>query len=240
VKFSDLASSALKAAQIIAAGDTPSAQDVIDAQTICNQMLESWGAERLNVFTLTRTIFNLQASKQTYSLGAGGDFNMARPANIEYVSYIYNANPSFPLETQIKMYSDEDWARIPIKNVQNVLPEGVYDDGSFPLRNLSYWPIPNDSSVQTVIGAWTALTQFTDLTTDFTFPPGYIEAIKYNLAVRIAAEWPGNISPTIAALAQDGIARIKTLNVPIAKQKMPAEYSGGQGGHYDWRIDGYR
>lgn len=241
MRFTDLAAAAMRCAGVLASGETPSSDELADAQTIANQMLEGWGAENLNIFTLTRSpLFNFVAGTQSYTLGTGGVFNMARPARIEYVSYIYNANPAFPLETRIKMYSDEEWAAIPIKNVQNVLPEGVYDDGGFPLRTLSYWPVPNDSSVQTLIGSWTALNQFTDLTTDITFPPGYIDAIKYELAIRIAAEWPGKLDAAIPVLAAKAISRIKSLNASPVKTTIDPLFSTGDGAHYDWRTDRYR
>lgn len=241
MKFVDLAAAAMRCAGVLASGEPTPANEIADAQVIANQMLEGWGAENLNVFTLTRsTPFNFVAGTAAYTLGTGGTFNMARPAKIEYISYVYNANPSFPLETKIKMYSDEEWAEIPIKNVQNVLPEGVYDDGGFPFRTLTYWPIPNDSSVQTIIGAWTALNQFADLTTDITFPPGYIDAIKYELAIRIAAEWPGKLDAAIPTLAARAIARIKSLNVTPVKANIDPLFGTGEGGRYDWRTDKYR
>ena len=236
----DLIAAAMRSAGTLASGETPPSAEVNDAQLMLNQMLEAWGTENLNIFTLTRNTFNFVASQQAYTLGTGGNFNIARPANIEYVSYLYNANPAQPLENRIKMYSDQEWADIPIKDVPNVLPEGVYDDGGFPFRTLNYWPIPNDSSVQTIIGSWTPLTQFTDLVTDNTFPPGYIDAIKYNLALRIAADFNRPINPAIALFAKEGIARIKGLNVQPVKVKMDPIVSGGAGGHYDWRTDEYR
>jgi hypothetical protein len=202
-------------------------------------MLEAWGTERLMVFTLSRSaLFNFVAGTASYTLGIGGTFNAPRPDRIEYISYIYNANPAQPLERQLYLYDDAEFAAIPVKNILNPLPEGVYDDGGFPFRTLTYWPIPSDSSVQTIIGAWTALSQFTDLTTNFTFPSGYIDAIKYNLAVRIAAEWPGNLSPGTALLAQQSLMRVKNINVPTINLTIDPLVQT-EGGYYDWRVDEY-
>jgi hypothetical protein len=231
----------MRIAGVLASGETAPANELADAQTALNQMLEAWGTEKLLVFTLARsTPFNFVAGTAAYTLGTGGTFNIPRPSNIEYVTYVYNANPSQPLERQIDMYTDAEWANIPVKNIFSPLPQGVYDDGGFPFRTLTFWPIPKDSSVQAIIGGWQALTQFTDLTTDNTFPPGYIDAIKYNLAVRIAAEWPGNITPLAADLATKSMAKIKGLNVPEIRISIDPILGGGQGGRYDWRSDTYQ
>lgn len=240
MNFNDLASAAMRAAGVLASGETPPANEIADARVLANQMLEAWGAEQLMVFTLARSNpFSFVAGTASYTLGTGGTFNLARPANIEYITIISNANPAQPLELPpLKMYSDIEWAGVPVKNVTNPLPQGVYDDGGFPFRTLTYWPIPSDSSVQTIIGGWQALTQFTDLTTDNTFPPGYIDAIKYSLAVRIAAEWPGSLSPGTALLAQQALARVKNRNVMEIKLTCDPIVAQ-EGGVYDWRSDSY-
>lgn len=228
-------------AGVLAPGETAPAAEMASNQVLLNQMIEAMGTERLNIFTLARSApFNFVANQAAYTLGTGGNFNMARPAKIEYVSYVYNANPAQPLEQKIKMFSDDEWAEIPVKNIFNVLPEGVYDDGGFPFRTLTYWQIPNDSSVQTIIGAWQALTQFTDLTTDNAFPPGYIDAIKYNLVLRIAADYQKPVLPSVQLLATEGMARIKGLNVTPVKMRIDPIVGTGDGGHYDWRSDTYK
>jgi hypothetical protein len=234
----DLLSAAMRVAGVLAAGETAPSDEMAIAQTVANQMLESWSAERLSVFTLNRQTFSLVAGTASYTLGTGGAFNIPRPAHIEYVSRVLNSNPLQPLEQPLKLYTDEEWQGIPVKSITSSLPLGVYDDGGFPLRTLTYWPVPTDSTVQTILGVWAALTQFTDLNTDNTFPPGYIDAIKYNLAVRIAAEWPGSVTDLTIQLAKECLSRIKRTNVPIICWTIdPAMQSSG--GHYDWRSDTY-
>lgn len=49
----------------------------------------------------------------------------------------------------------------------------------------------------------------------FTAPPGYWEALKYNLAVRQAPEMQdGEIPPTVLAIAREALARIQGMNAP--------------------------
>jgi len=200
------------------AGQTLSAdmlQDILDA---ANQMLDSWAADRLMVFAITIDEFALVPGQQVYTYGGGGNFNAQRPARIDRASIVSLTNPAQPLELPIDYLTDWDWQQYPVKNIQTTLPQAVYDDQAFPLRNLTFWPIPT-VVVNTRIYHWTQLTQYSNLTTDNTYPPGYIEALRYNLALRLMAEWPGGYDPvmsaTTAPLALESLARVKSINLPL-------------------------
>lgn len=209
----DLISSSLRLIGVLASGETAQASDVNDALVIGNQMIDSWSIEHLNIFTLSRTTFSLVPGTQTYTCGTGGTFNMARPARIDYVSILILNNPAQPLELPLEMYNDDEWQqKIPIKAVTTTYPTVVYDDGSFPLRNLSFWPVPTVAN-QVIIGSWTALNQFPDLFTDVTFPPGYLKALRYNLAVDLAPEFGVSPRPEVVAQALSSKAAIKSVNI---------------------------
>lgn len=57
-------------------------QDVSDAFNLLVSMVAQWSRERWLVFDLTDTIA-VATGRRTYSIGAGGDFNIARPDRIE-------------------------------------------------------------------------------------------------------------------------------------------------------------
>jgi hypothetical protein len=58
---------------------------------------------------------------------------------------------------------------------------------------------------------WRLLTQFSSLTEDVNFPPGYEKALRYALAAQLAIEY-GRDSETQEALANDAEAAIEGLN----------------------------
>ena len=45
-------------------------------------------------------------------------------------------------------------------------------------------------------------------------PPGYADAIRYNLAVKLAPEWGRTITPEVAEMARTSKAAIQRLNLP--------------------------
>src|SRR4029077_1286454 len=153
----DLISSSMRLIGALASGEVPTNAEAQDALTVLNQRLDSWSADRLMVFTITIQEFALTPSQQVYTYGPGGNFNAARPARIDRASIVSLTNPSQPLELPIDYYTNWDWQQVPVKNIQTTLPQAVYDDQAFPLRNLSFWPIPT-VVVNTRLYVWTALT----------------------------------------------------------------------------------
>lgn len=233
----DLIHAAARAINAVASGEELPGPDLQDALVVLNHFMDSLGAERATVFSIARQVFSLVAGQQTYTMGTGGNFNVPRPPRIQYASIISNANPAFPVELEKReLLSDKEWQEIRVKNTTSSLPTRVYDGGEFPLRNISVWPIPQDSTPQIALYTWTALSQFALDGTDYTFPPGYLEGIKYNLAKRLNAEWPGTIlTPMAAQLATEGMARIKKFNAVAPKLK--CDISTGEGDRYNWLTD---
>lgn len=224
----------------IASGEELSGAEIQDALVVLNQMMDAWSAQRLMIFTLARQLFALQAGKQTYTLGTGGDWNYPRPSEIPFWSCVSNQNPVQPLELAApRLLTDAEWQAIPVKSTAGSLPTALYDDGGFPFRNLSVYPVPTDNTPQIALYMWTSLQQFADLNTDYTFPNGYLEAIKYNLAVRLAAEWPGTmLSQALTALAVSSMGVVKRANPQMDKLvcDVTSERGAGQA-VYNWRID---
>ncbi len=210
----DLISSSLRLIGVLASGETASGAEATDALAILNDMIDSWQIERLMIFTTSRQVFPLTSGQQAYTIGTGGNFNVPRPTRIDRAGIINLGNPAQPLELPMEYLTVEQWAAIPVKNIQSALPLKVWDDGGYPLRTLYYWCIPN-TSVQTALYTWTALSQFADLVTVYTFPPGYAKALRYCLAVDLAPEYGRPIPMEVATQAILSKANIKSLNVPL-------------------------
>lgn len=231
---SDIITSALKLAGILADAELPSASTANQGLSVFNDMIDSWNAERNAIFTTRSDDFPYVLGKQSYTLGTGGDFDIPRPARIDAMSTIIINDPSNPVEVPLSLFTVDDWqTKVPVKEVDGSFPLICYDNGDFPLRVLKFWPIPSQQINAVRIYGWQALPAQT-LLSQVSFPPGYAEAIKYNLTVRIGAEFDAPISTTVATLAIQGLARIKTMNAPeleIQSDLLPSP-SG-----YNYRAD---
>lgn len=233
----DIISSALRLVGVLGSGETASDAEASDAFLVLNDMLDGWNAERLMIFSVAMSEFPLTAGKQTYTFGPSGDFNLSfRPAKIQRYGIVNLNNPAQPLELPLEMLTTEQWAGVPVKQISSTLPTKIYDDQAFPLRNLSFWPYPQ---IQVNLRAyyWQPLSQFSDLTTKQTFPPGYPEALRYNLAVRLAPEFGAPLSPQVAELAATTKGKIKRMNSPLVDVMCDPAIARQNQYIYNWLSD---
>jgi hypothetical protein len=212
----DLITSSLRLINVMASGEQVPLDMANDSLNVLNDMIDSWNTDRLAIFTTRADDFPYVLGQQSYTLGLTGDFNIARPAQIDAMStIILNPDPANPIEIPLAMYSVENWqTQVPVKSVDGSFPLLVYDDGGFPLRTLNFWPIPTQAGNKVRIYSWQALNQPATLATTITYPPGYKQAFRFNLAVMLAAEFSAPVPPVVTTVAIESLARVKTMNAP--------------------------
>ena len=210
----DLLRSSFRLIGVLHEGQGPNVDDINDSLMVLNSMLEAWSIERLNVFTIQPQTFTLTAGQQVYGIGPGAtDFDATRPLRLEDANVLI-AGGSGPFELPLEVLTVDQWAAIAIKSTRSTIPTKVYLDNQFPIANLNFWPVPS-TTIQVVLYGWQAIqTGFTDVDVDLSFPPGYSDAIRYNLATRLAPEWDKKLRVDVAELAVSTKAAIKRFNKP--------------------------
>lgn len=189
-------------------GHTASDEAIADGLTDLNQMVDSWNAERLNIFALQRDVYDLTGDRQTYVIGDDGE----RPLKIEAAALLCSGGTA---EQPIPVYNTGEYHGEPSLTV----------DGQFPVSNVRVSPMPSTGD-QLVIYSWQKLQSFADLDTAYRFPAGYVLALRLNLALLMApaAETIQKIAPSRLALvqqqAQEAKARIQRLNVPVTSMRV--------------------
>lgn len=86
--FLDRLKAALKITGDLESGETPTTDEQTDGLAIANQMLNSWGAERLMIYSVKRTTHTLIASTNPHTIGTSGNINTDRPVKIENAGLI--------------------------------------------------------------------------------------------------------------------------------------------------------
>lgn len=220
----DFIKSSLRLVGSLRSGQNLSGDELKDCQQVLNDMLDAWGIDRTTVFVAPRVTLNqnqatlmLKANQATYTLGnstQNEDFLLARPARLERVSIMYSASQQTPVELGMDMYDDVQWQSVSNKSTPSLLPQVCYVEETFPDMMLTFWPVPTQAN-PVVLYLWQALTQFADLTQQFSFPPGYARAIRYNLAVDLAAEFPCDLTklPLVQKIAVQSKAALAAINV---------------------------
>lgn len=241
----DLIAAALKRINVVQAGDTPSPEDQADAFLRLNSLMGQWRLERLTIPYILRTTWTISSTKGTlanpYTVGTGGDINIARPPQPnEIVVKFQDTSVSPTIEYTLIPLTDQAWQAIPQKNLTSALPTHSYYNATYAgsLGSLYLWMVPTQASLQGVIYAPAAIANFAAVTDSIVLPDGYEIFLRDNLAVALAPEWRENV-PIDAALLQSAAetkALVKQANFRIADLNLDAAIVG-QGVHYDINAD---
>src|SRR5262245_32284790 len=236
----ELITSSLRAIGQLTPGRAPSTTEANDALFVLNAMLDSWSTERLTVYHIPRDLYTLTAGKGDYTIGSAGELNGARPVRIERAGIIIDIS-----ETPIEVHRDPThWADVQLKTTQGI-PSELHHENSYPLAILHLRAIP-DMAYGLALYPWRALSQIAAITDPISVPPGYAEAIRVSLTLRLAQELqrtpqrPG-ISAWLIEWAQTSLAKIRSLNVTYPEMSVdPAlvNMSSSNCG-WDWRTGGY-
>lgn len=222
---------ALRLIQAVAAGENPTGNEYVDALSTLNSMVDSWSSEKLIINATVREEFTLTVGDGRYSIGTGGDFNTSRPEFIE--SLMIELQSGTPQELPVSMLSIDEWNRISDKETTGSIPRSAWLEGTHPLEYVNLWPVPSVAN-KLVIYSRKAISTFT-LSEAISMPPGYVEALKLNLALRLAPEYGRPIDPVVMKLAMDAKENIKRKN--IKPQMMVSDAAGLTGSRsFDYRT----
>lgn len=204
----DVINFAAKEANIMASGETLNSDEYADCLSALNAMLAAWNVEEITVYTIVNFSHALTANTGTYTIGPAGTFNTTRPTKIKAASVTQSNGVGGPL----KIIDVEEWNEITEKSLTGIQPKVLYCDYNYPLATL--YVHPRSSTTPTLdLWMWEELTGFANLTDTFDLPPGYLEAVWYNLAVHLAVMFGKAVSDDLRSLAQARKSAIGGLNV---------------------------
>lgn len=213
----NIITSALKKAGILGVGQTALAEDVNDAFSDLNNMLSQWQVKRWLVYHLV-TVSLVSTGAQSYTVGPGGDFNVAvRPDRLEdaFFRQTVQSQPNqidYPLDI---LPSREDYNRIALKKL-STFPEYAFYDSAFPLGSVYSWPIIQANIYELHITLKAVLGAFTTLTQTIILPPEYYAALEYNLSRRLRVAYQMPADPELNSLARDALNTIRGANAQIS------------------------
>ena len=209
---------ALRLLGILAEGETPSAAMSQDALMALNQMIESWSIERLMVYNTIDQTFIWPTDEITRTLGPTGDFIGVRPTLLDDATYYRDAATN--VSYGIKIINQQQYNGIAVKTVTSTYPQVLWVNMEHPDIRLTIYPKPTRDLEWHFISAQ-ELTQPAELATSLLFPPGYLRAFTYNLAMEIAPEFGVEPSPQVQRIAMASKRDLKRINNPDDVMSMP-------------------
>lgn len=240
VLISDLLRSSFRCIGQLRPGFGYSPSELIDALFILNAMLDSWVTDELNGYcTLTQT-FEFVAAQDSYSIGPGGDFNTVRPVRIIDAKYIVMTNPDQPLHEGLEVINSQQYEAIVLPLTASTIPQRLYYNPTYPLGTLRLWPVVVNTSDKLLISSWQPISGgITDQAAVFSVPPGYLDAVRYHLAIRLAMEWDKPLKEGVMMLATEALAKVQRLNAPTPQMSVNGGVMPARSGYgYFNRLDG--
>jgi hypothetical protein len=209
---------ALRLLGVLAEGETPSASVSQDALMALNQMIDSWSVERLSVFNTIDQMFTWPTDEITRTIGPTGNFVGLRPVLIDDSTYY--RDPATNVSFGIKFINQQQYNGIAVKTVTSTYPQVCWVNMEYPDARLTIYPKPTRALEWHIVSAQ-ELTQPATLATVLAFPPGYLRAFTYNLAMEFAPEFGVEPSPQVTRIAMTSKRDLKRINDPGDVMSMP-------------------
>ena len=233
----ELIKSSLRLLGVQASGESLDADIAADALSTLNDMLDAWRLERLLLHAQARTEKVLTPGDGNYSIGSGGDINVNRPIWIDGAAIIVDGQ-----ERPIEVITREEWRRVPEKS-ESGEPAGIFYNPTFPLGTVEVFPVPDAAVTLVIYGPAEALVSVASLDTAISMPPGWAKALRYNLALELAPEFPA-VSADTAQLVLTGAveskAGIKRVNELPEEMTIDRALRPNHGGRFDISMGDFR
>ena len=208
---------------------------------VLNDMIEAWNLQRLIIYQITRESFALTPSKNPHTIGlsvAGGpagDLGVVRPPRIDSASVLVQ-NSEYPM----RIMSRDEYQGIPEKTITTTFPTELWYERDWPLGKIWLYPVSSES-VELILYLWRQLDSGMALGDRFNVPPGYLRALKYNLAVELASEFGRTPRPDVSRIARQSKALLGNLNTSSERRYMRPDPTvpGVSRGRYNIHSGGY-
>jgi hypothetical protein len=214
----ELIKGALRLIGQLAEGEEPSADTMQDSIAAMNQMIQSWDTERLSVFSTQDQIFTWPAYEMTRTIGPTGDFVGNRPIQIDDATYF--KDPASGLSFGVKLINQQQYDGIAFKTVTSTYPQMMFVNNTFPNLTMTVYPVPVKALEWHIISV-EMLKEVDSVATDMSFPPGYLRAFRYNLAMELAPEFGVEPSPQVTRIAMTSKRNLKRINNPNDLMAIP-------------------
>ena len=197
----------------ITPGQTASADEVATSQIELNALLGQWNADAVCVYS--------SAPMTVALLNGVADYTVTpRPVRVEAWSVRSSsgqANGGVPLDPAT-------YATVAVdRSATGARVKALNYDAAYPTASVHLYPKPTGGTLE--LWVWEQLASIADFTAALNYPPGYLQAITYALAVALAGKFATRapLDPTVAATAAQSKAALASSNQPQHRTPLPQQ-----------------
>ncbi len=163
--------------------EIPSAAQAVYARRALNRMVKAWSAKGLKVWCWNEVSITTVADQASYEFGpTGADLVSEHALEISNVRKV----PAGSDETPMRKLSRNEYMNLP--KASGGEPVAVYFERRLDNGNLFVWPTP-DAAYTIKFSGKQYIEDFDVNSNNPYFPAEWLEAIVYNLAIRLAAKY---------------------------------------------------
>lgn len=209
---------------------------------LANRLVDSWGTQPQTMYTVTRSVTPCAAGGLEYTIGPGGDFDMARPVQLQGAGFIVpGTSGETTEELPLPVITDAMYRLNQMKRQTNSQPTMLYynptNTGADGLGRILLWPILTQE-VSIVLYVQEFVSQFTNLTTAYTLVPALERALRFNLAKEQIAMYGRAAHPEAQFIMREAglaLADYKRGNARLVDLPSDAIFTGNR--RYGYNIN---
>ncbi len=251
-----LCTNSMKRLNAVRANQPPTAYQIENARSTLDTLIDSLSNELLNIHTISPYRFLLTPGQKSYKLGpalddsgnpTNADWVIERPMRIETaVVMVYPTLSGTPPNVVIgenqqtifynlMLANYSQYADLTVRNITSTWPTEVYDNGAYPCRELSVWPVPqNEYAIE--LWLWQPLATYASIDEELNLPPGYERYLTLKLAMELAPELGKEVTDTLRAALGEAESAIKTLNQQVTKTGASNAFKNLSGQGDSWMV----
>jgi len=181
---------ALRKLYVKVGGETTSAEDAETARLGLRAMIRTWAAAGVRLWLDDQQSVTLVAATASYTLSP-------RTLEIRDAYRSYNGN-----DTPVRVITREEYNRLPNKAAQGD-PFLVWPDRQRTQTVIRVYPVPSVTQGTLSLSARRQVLDVDDLAEEVELPPEWLEAMIYNLAVRVAPDFNVDLRDDVVGMAME-------------------------------------
>lgn len=223
--------STLRELGVAESGQALDAEEVNVCFLALNVLADSW---LTSTYAYTSsTVSAALSDAPSMTIGTGMQINTPRPVRLEDGCFIRVGGIDSPL----RVINQAEYNAIPVKTQVGSWPAVCYYDAGSPTGNVYFFP---QGACTVFLNVQLQLSQFADLNTSYTLPPGYARAFELSLTEEVATKFGRQVSPMTMRNAKEARRTVKRTNfrVPqlVPDRRTNIDVLGGIG--HDGTVDG--
>lgn len=230
----DLIRRAMYLINALPAGEIPDEGDLNDALLTLNELIDSWDLQPMATYSSPVENWVVTPGKSVYDWGVSAsppNFTSERPIFLNNVTCTRNG-----FTTAVQIVSQDEYDSISLKSTSQPLVERVLYINSFPLGQITLFPVPSEA-VTLTFNVNRQLAGPINLQSSIVLPPGYLRALRYNLAVELWPEYTNASTDinSIKNIAKEAFGRVKAANTDVNPSTFENIPNVDAGRSWDWR-----